>query len=303
MGWRVLQITKACKLSLKNHQLICDLGDKEKLVFPIEDLLAIVIEDLRVVITAYLIAELMDANVVIYTCDKKHMPSGIVLPFHNHSRYYQISWLQISISEPLKKRLWQQIVKAKILNQASVLRYVDIEASDKLVNISKEVKSGDSGNAEALAAKLYWSNLFNKFKREDDSDIRNIALNYGYAILRGAISRAIVASGLLPCFGLHHCNQLNAYNLSDDLIEPFRPFFDYIVLNYNFEEHIELTPKIKNDFLNILNNTCIMNNERHQIYSSIEIMCNTLVTCIKEKNTSSLILPKFSLEEREYSYV
>lgn len=258
MGWRVLQVTKACKLSLKNKQLVCDLGDKDKLIFPIEDLLAIVIEDLRVLISTYLISKLMEANIVIYTCDNKHMPSGVILPFHNHSRYYQISWLQISMSEPLKKRLWQEIVKAKILNQAMVLRYLDKESSKKLVLISKEVKSGDSSNIEALAAKLYWKNLFTEFKRSNDSDIRNSALNYGYTILRGAISRAIVASGLLPYFGLHHCNQLNAYNLSDDLIEPYRPFFDYIVLNYDFGAQEELTPKIKNDFLNILNKICLI---------------------------------------------
>ena len=155
--------------------------------------------------------------------------------------------------------MWQEVVKAKINNQAAVLQALDLDGAKKLQEIAKQVQSGDAKNAEAYAANLYWKYLFEKFNRSDESDIRNSALNYGYAIVRGAMARAVVGAGLLPCFGIHHANKLNQFNLVDDLMEPFRAFVDYKVALMEWTEVKELTAELKKHLVIILNKNIFIN--------------------------------------------
>ena len=295
MGWRILQITKACKLSVKNSQLCYEPLDDEaqKLNLPLEDISVIILEHKQIILNNTLIARLAQNDIVVFSCGEQHLPEAVFIPFHNHSRYAEIAWLQTQISEPLKKRLWQDVVKAKINNQASCLDECGRDNKDKLREISKQVQSGDVKNSEAFAANLYWKSMFSDFNRHDEADIRNAALNYGYAIVRGAMARAVVGAGLLPCFGIHHANKLNQFNLVDDLIEPLRPFVDYIVFNMDLSNVSALTTLHKNKLISVLTHSVISEGEEISLIKMMEYEAQSVVKCFRDKDAKQLKLPLF----------
>lgn len=291
MGWRIVQITKPCKLSIKDKQLLYLPQDEAELKIPLEDISVLIFENKQISLSSYLLSELAKYGIVLFSCDSSHIPSGTFFPFHNHSRYSEIAWLQIETSEPLKKRIWQEIVKAKIQNQAEVLSVLNKDGAKKLQEIAKTVQSGDAKNAEAFAAGLYWKNLWNNFNRHNEADIRNSALDYGYAIIRGAMARAIVGAGLLPCFGIHHANKLNSFNLADDLMEPFRPFLDYQVATMNWDNITELSTDIKHKLVGVLTQTCLLEKEEIGLLYCCEIEASSLAKAIKNKSPTELKIP------------
>ena len=152
----------------------------------------------------------------------------MALPFHRHHRQGEVAARQAALGAPLKKRLWQKIVRAKILNQAAALAALGRDCAQPLREMARRVGSGDPANTEARAARHYWGQLFAEFRREDTADRRNMLLNYGYAVVRSGVARALVAAGFLPALGLSHASASNAFNLADDLVEPFRPFVDVL---------------------------------------------------------------------------
>ena len=302
MGWRTIIISKASKISLKNHNFLYSPIDSENIVVPIIDISVIILETHQVTITSALLSRMADENILIFSCDKKHTPNGIFTPFHQHSRFSLMVHLQTKWSEPFKKRLWQQVIQQKILNHAIVLKKLGKTKEYKeLINIQKRVKSGDSENLEAQEAKLYFSYLFNDFMRRDISDWRNSALNYGYSIIRGVIARDLSASGLIPALGIHHKNQLNAYNLADDLIEPYRAFVDFEVDNIQKDNNIpkinELDFNHKVKLVEILQKTIYINNEKSTLLNSVNIMVNSLTNATKENEARNIILPSFENEQ------
>lgn len=239
MGWRTLHIAHPARLSLRHDSLVLDNG--EEYTIPLSDLSCVVIETRQATLTTPLIDALALSGAVTYICDEKHIPSCVLLPFHAHSRQAGVARMQALWSEPFKKRCWQKIIHAKVTNQADVIGQRDGKTTDFLRRLRNHIASGDSGNIEAQVARIYWSALFENFARQqNENDIRNSALNYGYAIVRGMVARALVGVGFLPAFGLHHCNELNAFNLADDMIEPFRPFVDLIVRELLDEDGEEL---------------------------------------------------------------
>lgn len=227
MAWRGVHITAPTRLSLADGQIVAVRDDGE-VRLPIEDVAWMVVDTPQATLSTALISACMDAGMVLVTTDRTHTPSGLILPFHRHHRQAEIAALQASISLPLRKRLWQVIVQAKIANQATVLECCghDPLALRAMVHL---VTSGDRHNTEARAARAYWSSLFANFRRDDSGDKRNALLNYGYAVIRSAVARGLVAAGLLPVFGVNHASATNAFNLADDLVEPFRPFVDRLV--------------------------------------------------------------------------
>jgi CRISPR-associated protein Cas1 len=227
MAWRGLHLTQPARLSVADGQIVVSRSEGD-IRLPIEDVAWMVIDTPQATLSTSLISACMEAGMAIITTDRAHTPSGLLLPFHKHHRQAEIAAMQIAISGPLRKRLWQNIVQSKIANQAAALTECG-QDSTALRAIGRLVGSGDPDNAEARAARAYWPRLFADFIRDDDSDKRNALLNYGYAIARSAIARALVSSGLLPAFGLYHASVSNAFNLADDLVEPFRPFVDRIV--------------------------------------------------------------------------
>lgn len=290
MGWQILQITKPCKLSVKHKQLFYE-SDGTHTTIPIEDLSVVVLETGFVQLTAALLAEFATNDVVLLVCDDSHLPSGTFFPFHDNSRYSEIAHIQVSASEPLKKRIWQSVVQQKILNQSAVLQAFGTESA--LNEIAKRVQSGDIDNREAYAAQLYWRLLFGDFTRRDDANIINKALNYGYAIIRGCVARNIVASGLLPCFGIHHDNQLNQFNLVDDIMEPLRPFVDYCVARMDFSSYTTLTTELKNKLISVLLCNTNMNGDVISVLKSAEMMSASLAKAFRQKDYKLLSLPAF----------
>lgn len=225
MAWRGLHVTNPSRLSLAEGQVVVAQDDGEVRI-AIEDLAWIVLDSRHSTITSTLLSSLMTAGIVLVSTDGTHTPCGVVLPFHQHFRQGEIAHKQTAMSAPLKKRLWQKIVRAKIENQARALDLLSRGGGATLREMARLVASGDPRNIEARAARYYWTQLWPEFRREDGGDKRNKLLNYGYAVVRSGVARSLVAAGLLPALGLKHISVSNAFNLADDVVEPFRPFVD-----------------------------------------------------------------------------
>jgi len=235
---RTLYFGNPAYLSLRDEQLVIDLGaDKhlrgtdEIVTAAIEDIGVIILDHRQITITQALMSKLLENNVALVTCDDTHHPVGLMLNLQGNSLQSQKFRHQVDASLPLKKQLWQQTIMAKISNQAGMLKLHGQE-HNVLISYAKDVKSGDSENHEAMAAAYYWKKLFPDapgFYRERFGPAPNQWLNYGYAILRAVVARALVGSGMLPTLGIHHRNQYNAYCLADDIMEPYRPYVDQVV--------------------------------------------------------------------------
>ena len=242
---RTLYFGNPAYLSLRNNQLVIkraedgdlpfpDQKDNERTI-PIEDIGVAILDNKQLTITSGAMECMLENNVALITCDSRSMPNGLLLPLYGNTLQSERFRQQIDASLPLKKQLWQQTVEAKINNQAGMLYYVTGKEARNMIIWANNVRSGDSENQEARAAAFYWKNVFPEipdFKRVRDGATPNNLLNYGYAILRAIIARALVGSGLLPTIGIHHHNRYNAFCLADDIMEPYRPYVDKLVYDY-----------------------------------------------------------------------
>lgn len=234
---RTLCIETPCHLKCRNEQLVVSYNHvkgfetlPEKTV-PVEDIGMLVLEHQQITLSHYLLDKLLANNASVVICNETRHPSGLMLPLEGNTLQSERFRAQVEATDPLKKQLWQQTVKAKITNQAAVLKKWGI-AHNYLTTLAMNIKSGDADNCEAQAAAYYWSNLFPpawQFFRRRDGPPPNNLLNYGYAILRATVARAITGAGLLPTLGIFHRNRYNAYCLADDIMEPYRPFVDAVV--------------------------------------------------------------------------
>lgn len=256
-------------LSLRDAQLVIKIPEVEKsdnltddfkksneVTRPIEDIGVVVLSHKQIVITSGALEALLENNCAVITCDSKSMPTGLLLPLVGNTIQNERFRDQLNASQPLRKQLWQQTIQYKIRNQAAVLSQCT-DAETKCMQVwSNEVRSGDPDNIEARAAVYYWKELFGQipgFIRDREGVPPNNLLNYGYAILRAVIARALVASGLLPTLGIHHHNRYNSYCLADDIMEPYRPYVDRLVydITEQYGEDIELSKDIKAELLSI----------------------------------------------------
>ena len=255
-------------LSLRNEQLVIRLPEVEKAnlpeaikqestrTIPIEDIGVMVLDNKQITITQGVLAALLNNTVAVITCDNKRMPTGMLLPLSGNTLHQERFRNQIEAAVPLRKQLWQQTFKAKIENQAFCLQKNTSKSFAPLHVLARSVRSDDADNNEAQAAAYYWKNIFPNlpdFTRDKDGIPPNNLLNYGYAILRAVIARALVGSGLLPVYGIHHHNRYNAYCLADDIMEPYRPFVDDLVIKTTNKKEIpaELTTELKQEMLMI----------------------------------------------------
>jgi len=292
-AWRTILVSKPCRLSMKNRQLVYEPKNEASIQVPLEDITVIVLETNQSSLTTALLSHIAENNITLFTCDNYHMPNGIFTPFHQHSRLSQIAHIQVDMKIPLKKQIWQKIIIQKITNQARLLRYFDKEDFQVSV-LTDKVKSGDSENLEALAARRYWGLLFDDFVRDQKAlDPRNIALNYGYSIVRGAVARSLVSHGLLPTFGVFHRSELNAYNLADDMIEPLRPMVDMVVKKLEIKDELDvhLGVSVKSALLNVLVMEMKLNDENILILNICDKMAQGFVKAMKLNDVSRLTLP------------
>ncbi len=285
---RTLYFGNPAYLKTKDEQLIFESTDTGELkTLPIEDIGVLILDYQQITITQAVMAKLLANNVALITCDNTHHPTGLLLNLDGNSLQSQKFQAQVEATVPLKKQLWQQTIAAKISNQAAMLESIRIAAKN-MRNWAAEVKSGDSENHEATAAAYYWKNIFPEFlefKRERFGPPPNNLLNYGYAILRAVMARSIVASGLLPTLGIFHKNQYNAYCLADDIMEPYRPFVDKVVVNIvNLNgKFLELTPSMKKELLNIPAMDVLLNGEKSPLMIAVQKTTASLAKCFESK--------------------
>ena len=230
MGWKVVHLTKACKIKAKDENLLLVFDEnEEKVKVTVEDIDFILFDNTQFSITGKAIELLAKNGTAVLFIDEEFHPSSILIPYHTHTLLTQMADVQIAITQEFKSTAWQNIISSKILNQSVVLRFLNQEEFIQLEQMSRNVQPFDKNNDEAQSARIYWKALFSNknFRREQGGeDIVNSMLNYAYAILRAAMARSLSTAGFLPVFGIWHHNRYNAFNLVDDLIEPFRPVCD-----------------------------------------------------------------------------
>lgn len=258
---RIVEISTPSRLSLKDSQLVIEREGSAPASVPVEDLGVLILDHAQTSATRGILSACLENNVAVVISDAKHLPGAILLPLEGNSLHAKTIKEQIRIKEPVKKRLWQTIVQAKIRAQAKVLALA-IGKSNPLHALASRVRSGDPGNIEAQAARIYWRRLFGEaFRRDVNAPGTNAMLNYGYAVMRAAIARAVVSTGLHPSLGIHHRNQYNSLCLADDLVETLRPAVDMKVFELCGKqgEELFLTPEVKHALLEVLSHDCTIN--------------------------------------------
>ena len=299
MAFRNLFIESDVHISIKNEQLV--ILKEEEYTFPLEDVNSICLDSLRTNISTYTLNKIVKHDIILYICNDKHIPNGILIGINNYSRKLRNLKRQLDMPKPVLKRMWQSIVKQKIENQAKVLK--ELGYDDGYVELDKMkdyVLSGDSTNVEARAAAYYFKTLFGiNFTRQDENNFYNSALNYGYAIVRGMIARTLVMYGFEPAIGMFHHNQLNAFNLADDIIECFRPLVDLYILT-ELEVKEELDSLSKKKIYNLINSLILIDGKSYNVQTAIENVVKSLATSF-EKKEEQLKLPVLN-GIREYRY-
>ena len=290
-------------LSTRNEQLVVNIPEAQGLdnksginTIPIEDIGIVITDHQQITITHSLIEKLLVNNCALISCDNTHHPSGLLLPLSGNSIQSERFRSQISTSAPLKKQLWQQTIKAKIENQAELLKNTSTTSVENMYHWASKVTSGDGENHEARAAAYYWANLFpiENFKRGREEEPPNNLLNYGYAILRAIVARSLVSTGLLPTLGIHHHNRYNAFCLADDIMEPYRPFVDEIVLEIvkSGTTYSSLTKEIKWRLLSIPQVDVLINDKRSPLMVAVAQTTSSLNSCF-EGLTRKIAYPQF----------
>lgn len=286
MAQQTILIQSKAHLCIKNGLLKIDI-DNRSATIPLEDIWVVIVESHMTTLTVACMSQLNDAGIGVMICGRDHMPNGLLLPIGAHSRHARIVEDQLAMTLPFKKQLWKRIVQAKILNQAAVLQEMGLSAGP-LPQYAKTVLSGDSDNREGAAASAYFKSLITNGTRRNS--IQSGALDYGYGVLRAGIGRVAVGGGWLVSQGIHHHSVYNAFNLVDDLIEPFRPLVDLIVMSYSIEE--PLMPRDKALLARVFEHVMTIDGKRCGCQQCIETMLSSLRTAVLEKDPKRLLLPE-----------
>jgi len=303
VGWRSLMISRPARLRREHFSLAIE--QTETVTIPFEDIAVIVLDHRQITLTHPVLSACADYGICLYALGDNHQPNGVFLPFLGHSRSTRMLRLQLQMGKPLVKQAWATIVRRKVENQARCLQLAKCEGGNRLFAMQATVRSGDAKNVEGQAAAFYFRQLFgDDFYRSAESWI-NAALNYGYAILRGAIARGLVAHGLHPSVGLFHTSEQNAFNLADDLIEPFRPLVDLWAIQTVRRagcEKSELIPDDKAELVSLLNVDVGMENGTMSVLSAIEYSVESLCRLLEagEANLNLPLLLGLDAHPREY---
>ena len=269
---------------VKNNTLPEHFKQKTEVTKPIEDIGVLVLDNKQITVTSGVLETLLENNCAVITCDSKSMPVGLMLPLYGNTTQNERFRHQLDASLPLKKQLWQQTISAKIQNQAAVLKQMRGTEVRNMLKWASEVKSGDSENLEARAAVYYWQNAFpmvENFTRSREGVSPNNLLNYGYAILRAIVARALVSSGLLTTLGIHHRNKYNAYCLADDIMEPYRPYVDRLVMQL-YDKYLnceELTKDLKAELLQIPVLDVVISGKKSPLMIAVSTTTSSLQKC------------------------
>jgi CRISPR-associated protein Cas1 len=280
---RSIYVGNPAYLKLKDEQMyiLCPKTKEMKGKVPVEDLGLLMLDHFQITISHQLIQRMMGNNVVVISCDSHHLPHGIMLPLYGHSEHSARVKDQLEASEPLKKQLWKQTVECKIENQREVLIRLG-NYYEPMIDYQNNVKSGDITNMEGIAAQHYWKYLISlDFLRQRFGDSPNQFFNFGYAVLRSIVARAIVETGLLPVLGIFHKNKYNPYCLADDLMEPYRPFMDVLVIDWltKNSNSDELTKEFKAHILQIATKDVKIDNKTRPLLVAVKTTVTSLYKC------------------------
>lgn len=284
MGQMVIKLPE-----VESNELLPEIMKKQaEITKPIEDIGVVVLDNRRITITQGLLEALLENNCAVITCDNHSLPVGLMLPLYGNSTQNERFRYQLDASQPLRKQLWQQTIKAKIENQAAVLSACSGMPIKNMKRWADDVRSGDPDNVEGHAAAYYWRYFFNNitglenFTRNREGMAPNNLLNYGYAILRAVVARALVTSGLLPTLGIHHHNRYNAYCLADDIMEPYRPYVDELVFAIVKEQgvdNLQLTTTLKAQLLSIATLDVVIGGKRSPLMVAATQTTASLYKC------------------------
>ncbi len=297
MEFRSIFVANPAQLSVRRNQLV--IRQEKEVTVPMEDISSLLIESRAVTITAAALQELANHGVTVYICDNAHMPAALTLPMNQNCRQLKLLKSQIAMTLPTKKRTWQTIVSSKIYNQAKCLEILNKDGANDLRYLSQMVRPGDPENYEAVAAAQYFPLLFGGNFTRNDNTLTNACLNYGYAILRGAVARNLVIRGIEPCLGIFHHNELNQFNLADDLMEPYRPLVDLFVAS-SVQEDGELTPRIKQQLFNLSNYLIRQNEKEYKAISAVGRITDSFCRILRRED-KMLEVPEL-IPLREYRY-
>ena len=286
MPKRTICIQNPARLSSKSRGLIIE-ADGQKASIPFEDVWVVILETHSAQITTAALSDLCDAGIGVMLCNRSHLPNGLLLPIGAHSRHSAIVENQLAISKPLKKRLWQRIVISKIENQRRVLELLGLDDTP-LGTMLASVRSGDTSNRESVAASMYFKQAMPLGGRHGSYYCS--ALDYGYTVLRAGVARSAVSGGWLVSRGLHHSSTLNAFNLVDDLIEPFRPVVD--LLAFTFDLFGELTPAKKQMLARVFECTVLIEGKKYSVQTAIDKEMVSLRDAILGADAGLLRLPE-----------
>lgn len=300
MSYRCIYIRRADKMNLRDNNIVVR-NDEREVIVPLEDIAMILLEDNCSLLTAKLISSLSSYYIGLIICDDKYMPVSLTLPLHMHYKQLRVFHMQLDVKKPFNSQLWFRIVKQKIINQRRVIEMTtkDEYAIDRLLECEKELKSNDKTNREALAAKYFFSGLYGSLfirKRKSEDEI-NAALNYGYTILMANMSRILAMYGFNTIIGIHHISESNNFNLSCDLMEPFRPIIDLVIYQNINNLSYPLTKDIKKELIEALTKPVRINNKNYLIQYAMEEMVLSYIKALENENSEHLLLPSLLDEE------
>lgn len=301
MAWRGIHLTRPAYLSVENRALKLNFKDEDGGAFrmPLEDLAYIILDTIEITLSGRILAAFSESNTLVLGVDAKHLPVWTALPWTNYHRQGEVLEIQLNATLPQKKQIWAHIVRKKIEAQAHCLSLNGLLGADRLNKIAQNIRSGDPNNTEARAARIYWQQLFiNRDFRRHDDDFPNALLNYGYAILRAAIARQLCAIGFIPQLGLHHASLANAYNLADDLIEPYRPLVDHFAFQTlaDLPSDTFFVTDHRRAIARILEAELVIDGEIYSTMPAIEATASSLKKALLSKDPSHLKLPTFNTQ-------
>jgi CRISP-associated protein Cas1 len=300
MVWRSVIISQPAKLKREHFALLVEQEQSARV--PFEDIAVIVLNNREITLTHPVLSACAEYGIGLYATGDNHQPSGVFLPFQSHSRATRMLRLQLDLDKPTGKRAWAAIVQAKINNQMICMKTLNAGDHERLASLSRRVRSGDTGNMEAQAAAYYFPQIMGRSFHRSQEVWANAALDYGYAVMRGACARALVAHGMLPTLGLFHSSEQNAFNLADDLIEPYRAIVDlHVATNRKTDESVDLSPADKVALVGLLNVDVAMPRGVMSVLASVEQAAESLARLYDGGSEQILEMPRLiGLNQHRY---
>ncbi|NBK97902.1 MAG: type II CRISPR-associated endonuclease Cas1 [Erysipelotrichia bacterium] len=299
MGHRILYVEKSNEFHLYLDNLKIE-NEKGELLFPISDILILVVDNYKSKLTVQLINKLTEYNVCTILCGVDHLPKSYIMPMNGHYSQSGNIQLQLAWTDEMKSKIHKRIIQAKIFNQIDNLKknHCSETVIQKLTQFMMEVDDGDTGNREGLSAKMYFRELFGDGFVRFDEDVINAGLNYGYSIFRSLITSIVVSKGYLPNIGFFHKGKTNMFNLSDDLIEVFRPMVDDYVYN-NMKDEVIFKEKHRDDLIKLVLFKTKIDDKFQTVYNAINLYIESILTCIEYNDLSYFVFPSIRIIEND----